>query len=139
MVQTYSRLVSGLLGFIFMMAPLDLSQHQIDIFIGFLDWIPAVNVCLSAATTLISTLIITFRILRLEWHGNRRREGATRKNKKSTVYTAMEIVVESSALYSVTAILYVSFGMDPNPIGDSDQQSWSILINPFFFAIVVCS
>jgi hypothetical protein len=66
-------------------------------------------------TTLTSTLIIVLYILNL-------REEATGKITKSRPHTAMEIVVESSALYAVTAILWVPFQVDSNfTTGDSDQ------------------
>jgi hypothetical protein len=126
MFQTYSRLVSGLLAFIFSMDPP--AWNNID---TILDRMLATSICLSVATTLISTLIIAFCVLRFRWHWSQRR--AQRKVLQSAPYTAMEIVVESSALYSVAAILCIPYEMDPGING------WYSIVYSFFSAMVVSS
>jgi hypothetical protein len=107
-------------------------------FVTILDQMVATNWCLSVVTTVILTLIIVLHILRFRQYANRQREGATGKITKSAPYTAMEIVVESSALYSVTAILWIPFRM-MSSMTDRDQLQWYTLVYPFFSAMVVCS
>jgi hypothetical protein len=53
---------------------------------------------LSVATTVVSTVLIAIRILRVS-----RRQGASRQPQ-----IAMEIIIESAVLYSISALAYTS-------------------------------
>jgi hypothetical protein len=64
------------------------------------------NYTLSVATTVVSTLIIVFRIVQVS-----RFPGTQR-----TLHKAMEIIIESAALYSISALVYIPMiaRTDPN-------------------------
>jgi hypothetical protein len=91
----------------------------------------AVNICFSAATTVFATLIIVVHITR-----NRMSRHMPRSQGPQT---ALEMIVESSALYSVSAIIYIPFRMlYSEEVASRAFNLAFVFASGFFYSMVVC-
>jgi hypothetical protein len=83
---------------------------------------------LSVATTILSTVIIVIRILQVS-----RMPGASRQLR-----IAMEIIVESAVLYSISALVYTAI-ISSEPTLASDTETYAQYIDLFFAYMAVAS
>jgi hypothetical protein len=79
------------------------------------------QLALSVAATIVSTLVITSYIIRMKMHMPHRLPVVITQNQSSgtefinrhhgvtSAWTALQIIIESAALYSVTGLIYIPF------------------------------
>jgi hypothetical protein len=96
-----------------------------------------IGVVLSVATTVISTTLIVYRILSVS-HSSLLIRSSGSSTLHSTSYRVIEIVVESAALSSVTAIIMLPF-MGLTDIALSTSASTAVVYVEMVFGYVVVS